>query len=85
MAPNISGIKSVDQNKSMYLVELSLDYAENWLKLGGAMIIKLFHGAGFEEFMRTMRILFKKVIVFKPKSSSVISREVYCLGTSYTI
>lgn len=85
MAPNLSGVKVVDQHQSMRLAELSLEIAQEWLKPGGAIIIKLFQGIGFDEFLVLVRKLFKKVIIFKPKSSSGLSREVYCLGTSYTI
>lgn len=85
MAPNLSGVKVADQHRSMDLAQLSVDIAKKLLKPGGVIIIKLFQGVGFDEFVFNTRKLFKKLIIFKPKASSVISREVYCVGTGYTI
>lgn len=83
MAPNISGLKAVDQPRAMYLAELALDFAVQTLKPGGDFLVKIFHGEGFEEFCREAKQRFTKVIVRKPKASRPQSREVYLLGRAY--
>jgi 23S rRNA (uridine2552-2'-O)-methyltransferase len=80
MAPNISGISMADQARAMHLVELALDFASNHLRPGGALLVKAFQGAGFEDFMRLMRSHFAKVVVRKPKASRDRSSEQYLLG-----
>ena len=83
MAPNISGLKAVDQPRAMYLAELALDFADQTLKPGGDFLVKIFHGEGFEEFCREAKKRFGKVIMRKPKASRPQSREVYLLGRAY--
>jgi 23S rRNA (uridine2552-2'-O)-methyltransferase len=85
MAPNISGERSVDQPRAMYLVELALDLAYQVLAPGGDLLVKVFQGEGSEEFMRSLRGRFSKVIVRKPKASRPRSREVYLLARNYIV
>ena len=77
MAPNISGMKAVDQPRSIYLAELALDFALSTLKPDGAMVVKAFHGEGFDELVKTMRQHFERVVSRKPKASRPESRETY--------
>lgn len=83
MAPNISGIKAVDQPKAMYLVELAVDLAQNVLSNNGDLLIKVFHGEGFEEILQQLRGIFNKVIIRKPQASRSRSKEVYILARGY--
>ena len=80
MAPNISGVKDVDQAGAAYLTELALDFSKDWLKPGGNFVVKVFIGAGFEEILQNMRQMFDKVVTRKPKASRDRSSEVYLLG-----
>ena len=80
MAPNMSGVGTVDQPRAMYLAELALSFAEKWLEPGGSFIVKVFHGEGFDDYVRHARTLFEKVQVRKPSASRPRSREVYILG-----
>jgi len=80
MAPNITGIKTVDQPGAMYLTELALDFSLKWLKPGGHFLVKTFIGADFDELVKKMRPEFEKVITVKPKASRDRSSEVYLLG-----
>ena len=80
MAPNMSGMGAVDQPRAMYLAELALDFAENWLEPGGNFVVKVFHGEGFDDFVKKTRSLFEKVQIRKPAASRPRSREVYVLG-----
>ncbi len=85
MAPNVSGVEAVDQPRSMYLAELSLDLARQVLKPGGSLLVKVFHGAGFEEYVKELRTSFGVVKSRKPDASRSRSREVYLLAQRYNI
>ena len=80
IAPNISGNDSIDHPRAMYLVELALDFTQHHLKPGGNFLVKVFQGAGFEDYFKQMKKMFKKVITRKPDASRSRSREVYLLG-----
>lgn len=80
MAPNISGVKDVDQAGAAYLTELALEFSKDWLKPSGNFLVKVFIGAGFEEILQNMRQMFDKVVTRKPKASRDRSSEVYLLG-----
>jgi len=80
MAPNKSGVGAVDQPRMMHLAELALDFADNHLKTGGAFLIKLFQGEGFDDYVRDMRRRYDKVSIRKPEASRKRSPEVYALG-----
>jgi 23S rRNA (uridine2552-2'-O)-methyltransferase len=80
MAPNMSGIADVDQAGAMYLTELALEFSRDWLKPSGNFLVKVFIGAGFEEVLQSMRLMFDKVVTRKPKASRGRSSEVYLLG-----
>ena len=82
MAPNKSGMDAVDQPRMMHLAELALDFADNHLKPGGAFLIKLFQGVGFDDYVREMRRRYDKVAIRKPDASRKRSSEVYALGLS---
>src|SRR5690348_4311857 len=81
MSPNISGIAVSDQARSMYLAELALEFCRERLNSGGAFLVKVFQGAGFPEFLRSMRGDFNKVVTRKPEASRDRSSELYLLGT----
>ena len=80
MAPNMSGMGAVDQPRAMYLAELALDFASRWLEPGGSFVVKVFHGEGFDDFVKETRSLFEQVRIRKPSASRPRSREVYILG-----
>ncbi|PID42991.1 MAG: 23S rRNA (uridine(2552)-2'-O)-methyltransferase RlmE [Proteobacteria bacterium] len=82
MAPNMSGMPSVDIPKAMYLVELALDLAKTVLKPGGAFVTKVFQGEGYNDLLGDMRTCFSKVVSRKPDASRARSREMYqvCKG-----
>lgn len=85
MAPNITGVDSADQAKSYYLAELAMDFARQHMKPDGAFLIKVFQGAGFEDYVKQMRAIFRTVVVRKPKASRDRSREVYLLAKGLKI
>jgi len=83
MSPNISGINMSDQARAMHLAELALEFAAKHLKPGGNFLVKVFQGAGFEEFLPAMRARFSKVVTRKPEASRGRSNELYLLGRGY--
>ena len=80
MAPNITGVDSIDQPSSMYLIELALQFALENLSKEGVFLVKVFQGEGFDTYLKAMRDGFQKVITRKPDASRARSREVYLLG-----
>ena len=80
IAPNISGIPSVDQARSVHLAELALDFACQHLAPTGRFLVKVFQGEGFDAFRKAISAEFKSVIVRKPQASRDRSSEVYLLG-----
>ena len=83
MAPNLSGNKSIDQPRSMYLVELALDFALKVLSPGGTFIAKAFQGAGVEALVKQMKSHFRTVKHRKPPSSRARSAEIYLVGLEF--
>ncbi|PPD33203.1 MAG: 23S rRNA (uridine(2552)-2'-O)-methyltransferase RlmE [Methylomonas sp.] len=83
MAPNISGNKEVDQPRAIYLGELALDAAHSILAKGGTFLIKMFQGAGFDEYHNQVRQYFSSVVIRKPKASRARSNEVYILAKGF--
>lgn len=83
MAPNMSGMASIDQPGSMYLVELALDMARQVLKPNGQFVAKVFQGDGFDQYVKDVRESFSKVMIRKPKASRPRSREVYVVGKGF--
>ncbi len=85
MAPNMSGMKAVDQPRAMALAELAFDFASDWLRPGGDFITKLFQGEGFDLFVASARKRFAKIRVKKPDASRPRSREVYMLASGHSV
>ncbi len=83
MVPNMSGNKSVDQPKSMFLCELALDFARRALCIGGKFFIKVMQGQGFDEYYQAMKSEFHSVKTRKPDASRLRSREIYLLAQGF--
>ena len=80
MAPNLSGIASVDAARIEHISELALDFAQHHLQANGALLIKTFHGAAYDGIVKQFRALFKQVHIRKPKASRAHSAETFILG-----
>ena len=85
MAPNSSGIDSVDQPRVLELAECAVDFALQVLTVDGRLLVKLFHGTGFDDYVKMLRQSFCKVLIRKPKASRARSREVYVLATKIKV
>jgi len=80
MAPNMSGIAVSDQARAMHLAEIARDFALLHLKPEGAFLVKIFQGAGYDEYLKSLRQAFRKVVVRKPDASRDESAEQYLLA-----
>jgi 23S rRNA (uridine2552-2'-O)-methyltransferase len=85
MAPNMSGMAVTDQTRAMYLAEIALDFVRSHLKPGGDFLVKIFHGEGFDDYVREARGVFTRVVVRKPDASRSRSREVYLLARGHKV
>jgi len=83
MAPNITGVETIDQPRSIYLCELSLDMARQILRSGGSFVAKVFQGDGSDAFIKDVKRSFKQVKIRKPKASRPRSREVYVVAQGF--
>ncbi len=83
MAPNISGMKAVDQARMMHLGECVMICAAQVLRRGGDLLIKVFQGEGFEAFVNRLRQSFEKVYTRKPRASRGRSAEVYVIARCF--
>ncbi|MBI3332298.1 RlmE family RNA methyltransferase [Candidatus Peregrinibacteria bacterium] len=77
IAPNTSGIKDVDQWRSVELNQSAVAIAEKWLKPGGRCVLKIFRGADFDEFLGQLKRTLRDVRIVTVKASRNRSREVY--------
>lgn len=80
MAPNLSGIGSMDAARIAHLIELAVDFSVNHLKPDGALVVKLFHGSGYAELVKLFKDTFKVVKPLKPKASRDKSSETFLVG-----
>lgn len=83
MAPNMSGMDAVDQPRAMYLAELALEMAGQVLKQDGAFVVKVFQGAGFQEYRQAMLKQFAGVASRKPEASRPRSKEIYLVAKGF--
>ncbi len=83
MAPNISGVKGIDQPRAMALAELALESARHMLAPGGSLLVKVFQGAGSEQFRASLKSLFATAKTRKPESSRARSNELYLLASGF--
>jgi 23S rRNA (uridine2552-2'-O)-methyltransferase len=80
MAPNLSGIESADAARIAHLVELAVEFAQNRMKPDGSLVVKLFHGSGYDDLVKLFQVSFKVVKRFKPKASRPNSSETFLVG-----
>jgi 23S rRNA (uridine2552-2'-O)-methyltransferase len=85
MAPNMSGIAMSDQARAMHLAEIAREFALLQLKSEGAFLVKIFQGAGYDEYLKSLRLAFRKVVVRKPAASRDESAEQYLLARGLRI
>ena len=80
MAPNLSGVESVDAARISHLIELAVDFAVQHLKPDGALVVKVFHGSGYSQLVQLFKDTFRVVKPIKPKASRDRSSENFLVG-----
>ena len=80
MAPNLSGVESVDAVRIAHLIELAVDFAVQHLRPDGALVVKLFHGSGYTQLVQLFKNTFQVVKTVKPKASRDRSAETFLVG-----
>ncbi len=85
LAPDMGGMKAVDQPRAMHLAELAFDLAGRVLVPAGAFVVKVFHGEGFDPFVRELRARFDTARVRKPRASRPRSPEVYVVACGHRV
>lgn len=80
MAPQTTGIKFTDQARSHRLAESAFELSLEWLKTGGHLVVKIFQGPDSHDLARRMKLEFKRVKQYKPKSSRAESKELFFLA-----
>lgn len=83
MAPNMSGMRDIDQPRIMLLAELALDMAESVLACNGSFLVKVFHGEGLQEYQALLKQRFSTVKTRKPRASRARSSEIYLLAEGF--
>jgi 23S rRNA (uridine2552-2'-O)-methyltransferase len=81
MAPSTTGHKETDSARSYQLCRTALGIAVETLTEGGSFVCKIFQGGDFEEFVRSVRLEFDNIKIFKPQSCRKESKEIYIIGT----
>jgi 23S rRNA (uridine2552-2'-O)-methyltransferase len=81
MAPNLSGVSSVDAARIEELVTLAIDFCQAHMKPSGSLVAKVFHGSGYNELLAMFKANFKTVKPLKPKASRDKSSETFLIGT----
>lgn len=85
LAPNMGGMKAIDQPRAMHLAEMAFDLAGRVLVPAGAFVVKVFQGEGFDPFVREVRASFETVRVRKPRASRPRSPEVYVVACGHRV
>ncbi len=80
MAPNLSGVDSVDAARISHLIELAVDFSLQHLKPEGALVVKVFHGSGYNQLVQLFKDTFRVVKPLKPKASRDRSSENFLVG-----
>ena len=80
MAPNISGVRDIDQARCTELARVARDFALECLRPGGRLVVKVFEGTETASFQRETRELFEVCAARKPVSSRPESPEFFLVA-----
>lgn len=83
MAPNTTGIKSVDQARSLDLVEKVFSILPTVLRESGHLVVKVFDGPGAHEFIKEHKKSFQKIEILRPKSTRSVSKEFFVIAKGF--
>ena len=80
IAPNTSGIKDVDQWRSIELNRKITAIAQKYLRGHGSVVMKVFRGKDFDAFTHELKTKFSRLKVMSTVASRDRSREVYVVA-----
>jgi 23S rRNA (uridine2552-2'-O)-methyltransferase len=80
LAPNTTGVREVDQRRSLELAQEALKLARRFLRPGGHFLVKIFAGPDLPELAAAIKKEFRTFRQVKPAGSRAASRELYLLG-----
>ena len=83
MAPNTTGIKDVDQIRSLELVEKVFGTLPTLLKAGGNVVVKIFDSNDAQYYLKEVARNFESFKKLKPKSTRSVSKEFFAIGIWY--
>lgn len=83
MAPKTTGIRDVDQARSLELCEMAIEQAKKILKPHGYFVCKFFQSGEFNSYRAGLRTIFDRVEVVKPQSTRSHSFEVFLVGINF--
>ena len=83
MAPKTTGIKSVDQLKSLALVESIFELLPILLKPKGNLVAKIFESQGAQDFLKKQKSLFKEFHYLRPEATRKTSKEYFVIGLGF--
>lgn len=83
MAPNTTGIKSLDQDRSLNLVESVFGLLPKFLRPGGNFVIKVFDSQNAQNYLKQQKSLFDELHFLKPKSTRSVSKEFFVIGKNF--
>lgn len=81
MAPNTSG--HGDHFRSVRLCERALELANDALKPGGNLVMKVFEGESYPDLLKETTRRFEKCKGFKPNSSRDVSKEMFIVAMGF--
>jgi 23S rRNA (uridine2552-2'-O)-methyltransferase len=82
-SPKISGVWSVDHSRSIELARAALTIAGNVLAQGGKLLVKVFQGELFQEFVGEVKEKFEFIKISKPPASRKGSAEAYVIAKGF--
>lgn len=83
MAPSTTGIKSVDQARSLDLVVKIFEIMPVFLEKKGNVVIKVFEGPDSHTFLKSQKHFFEKMEFLRPKSTRSVSKEFFVIGLGH--
>ncbi len=83
MAPNTTGVQSVDQARSLNLVEMVFHLLPRFLKTGGHVVVKVFESNDAQLFLKEQKKHFSEFHYLRPKSTRSVSKEYFVIGKNF--
>lgn len=79
IAPSTTGIAEIDHGKSLELNHMVFEVSKKFLKPEGKLVMKVFEGKDFKQFLKLLETHYKKIIVTKSHASRERSKEMYII------